>query len=130
MKSPRPEIRESEVTPEALFLRRREFLRATAAVSLVAAGCLPGDEGEAKGAVAPALEALAKVKLAPVGPFRATDELTPYESATAHNNFYEFGTDKACSRSSTRRCTSPPSWRSISASSSRRSPRRWPSVPT
>lgn len=87
MKSPRPEIRESEVTPEALFLRRREFLRAAAAVSLVAVG-------EAKSAAAQALEPLADAKPAPAGSFRATDELTHYESATAYNNFYEFGTDK------------------------------------
>jgi sulfoxide reductase catalytic subunit YedY len=90
----RMKVRESEVTPEALFLRRREFLRAAAAVSLVAAGCLPGDEGEAKSAAAPGLEPLANVKPAPAGSFRATDELTPYESTTAYNNFYEFGTDK------------------------------------
>ena len=87
-------IRESKVTPEALFLRRREFLRAAAAVSLVAAGCLPGDEGEAKSAAAPAQGALANVKTAPAGSFRATDEPTPYEDATTYNNFYEFGTDK------------------------------------
>ena len=84
MKSPGPEIRESEVTPEALFLRRREFLRAAAAVSLVAAGCLPGDEGEAQSAAAPGLEPLANVKPAPAGAFRAMDELTAYESATAY----------------------------------------------
>jgi sulfoxide reductase catalytic subunit YedY len=89
----RMKIRESEVTPEALFLRRREFLRAAAAVSLVAAGCLPGDEGEAS-AEAPKPEPLANVKPAPAGPFRAADEPTPFEQASAYNNFYEFGTDK------------------------------------
>ena len=62
MKTWRYEIRESEVTPEALFLRRREFLRAAAAVSLVAAGCVPGDEREAKGTAAPAQAPLADVK--------------------------------------------------------------------
>ena len=93
MKPRRDPIPENEVTPETLTLRRREFLRAAAAMSLVAAGCLPGDEGEAKSA-APALTPLANVKPAPAGPFRATDEPTPYESATAYNNFYEFGTDK------------------------------------
>jgi sulfoxide reductase catalytic subunit YedY len=92
MRSSRREIRESDVTPEALFLRRREFLRAAAAVSLAAAGCLPGDEGEAKGGGAPA--PLANVKPAPPGPFRVTDALTPFESATAYNNFYELGVDK------------------------------------
>jgi sulfoxide reductase catalytic subunit YedY len=89
----RMKIRESEVTPEALFLRRREFLRAAAAASLVAAGCLPGDEGEAR-AKAPEPEPLAKVKPAPAGPFRAADEATPFADASRYNNFYEFGTDK------------------------------------
>jgi hypothetical protein len=74
----RMRIRESEVTPEALFLRRREFLRAAAAASLVAAGCLPGDEGEAA-SEAPKPEPLANVKPAPAGPFRAADEPTPFE---------------------------------------------------
>jgi sulfoxide reductase catalytic subunit YedY len=94
MKAPESDLPEREVTPEALVLRRREFLRASAAISLVAAGCLPGEEGEAKDAGAPAPEPLANVKPAPAGPFRATDEATPWESATSYNNFYEFGTDK------------------------------------
>jgi sulfoxide reductase catalytic subunit YedY len=34
------------------------------------------------------------VKPAPPGPFRATDAVTPFESASSYNNFYEFGTDK------------------------------------
>ena len=93
MKRQRDEIGESEVTPEALYLRRRDFLRAAAAVSMVAAGCLPGDEGRAK-TEAPKLEALANVTPAPPGPFRAADEPTPFESASTYNNFYEFGTDK------------------------------------
>jgi sulfoxide reductase catalytic subunit YedY len=29
------------------------------------------------------------------GPFGTTEPLTPYESVTTYNNFYEFGTDKA-----------------------------------
>jgi len=144
MKARRYQIRESEVTPEALTLRRREFLRAAAAVSLFAAGCLPGDEGDASPKAAP-LEPLANVTPAPAGPLRATDALTPYESATAYNNFYEFGTDKedpAANAGSLR----PKPWsvviegevtkpgvvplETLMASSSRRSPGRWPSVPT
>jgi sulfoxide reductase catalytic subunit YedY len=29
------------------------------------------------------------------GPFGTTEEMTPYESVTTYNNFYEFGTDKS-----------------------------------
>ena len=28
-------------------------------------------------------------------PFKAAEDLTPYEAATTYNNFYEFGTDKS-----------------------------------
>ena len=28
-------------------------------------------------------------------PFKAIEDLTPYEAATTYNNFYEFGTDKS-----------------------------------
>jgi sulfoxide reductase catalytic subunit YedY len=87
------DLPEREVTPEGVYLRRRDFLRATAAVSLVAAGCLPGEEGEAKSS-APTGEPLADVVPAPAGPFRATDDATPWEAATSYNNFYEFGTGK------------------------------------
>ncbi|MEN8159040.1 MAG: protein-methionine-sulfoxide reductase catalytic subunit MsrP [Myxococcota bacterium] len=88
------DLPECEVTPEAVYLRRRDFLRTSAAMSLVAAGCLPGEEGEAKSRTAPSGEPLADVAPAPAGPFRATDEATPWEAATAYNNFYEFGTGK------------------------------------
>jgi sulfoxide reductase catalytic subunit YedY len=87
------DLPEREATPEALALRRRDFLRASAALSLVAAGCLPSEEGEVS-PQAPAPETLANVTPAPRGPFRAPDEPTPWESATAYNNFYEFGADK------------------------------------
>jgi sulfoxide reductase catalytic subunit YedY len=94
MKARTNALTERDVTPEALYLRRREFLRGAAAVSLAVAGCLPGDAGEAKDAEEPRGEPLANVKPAPTGPFRAKDEVTPFESATAYNTFYEFGTDK------------------------------------
>jgi sulfoxide reductase catalytic subunit YedY len=94
MKARTNDLCERDVTPEALFLRRREFLRGAAAVSLAVAGCLPGDEGEARGSEPAPGEPLANVKPAPAGPFRAQDEPTPFASAAAYNNFYEFGTDK------------------------------------
>jgi sulfoxide reductase catalytic subunit YedY len=94
MKSRDLDLAESAVTPEPLFLRRRDFLRGATAISLVAAGCLPGEEGAAKSAGAPEGAPLAPVVPAPAGPYRATDEATPWEAATSYNNFYEFGTGK------------------------------------
>jgi sulfoxide reductase catalytic subunit YedY len=85
---------EREVTPEALFLRRRAFLQAGAAFSATALfGC--GEDTAARAAT-PAPAALAKlpgVIPAPEG-YRTSEAATRYEDATAYNNFYEFGTDK------------------------------------
>jgi sulfoxide reductase catalytic subunit YedY len=79
-----PDIPFREITDEALYRNRREFLRA-------AAGAL------AVGALSPTLlaacgrpEARADVSAAAEG----QDERTPFEDVTTYNNFYEFGTDK------------------------------------
>lgn len=66
-----PEILPSEITDEALFWRRREFIGAMGALAGVA--LLPG-WARALG-----------------GP---DEKLTDYEDITTYNNFYEFGTDK------------------------------------
>jgi methionine sulfoxide reductase catalytic subunit len=86
-----PDIRPSEITPKALFLRRREFIQGTA---LAAAGMLAGPfSGQAHAQVAGPgkLPKLANVK---TGRFGTTERLNDYEDVTTYNNFYEFGTDK------------------------------------
>jgi len=82
----RSELPSSEITPEGLYLDRRRFLRLGAGSVLTAAAL-------SSGLWQPAL---AGVKLPNVskGPFATDEELTPYESVTTYNNFYEFGTDK------------------------------------
>jgi methionine sulfoxide reductase catalytic subunit len=72
-------IPSSEITPEALYLRRREFLGRAA-------------RGVAALAVAPATLAAACRR---AGDAPAGDTLTPYEQVTTYNNFYEFGPGKA-----------------------------------
>jgi sulfoxide reductase catalytic subunit YedY len=67
-----PDIRTSEITDEETYLNRREFL----------------------GAVGGAMGALAINRAFPGSPGPGDDKLTPYESITTWNNFYEFGTDK------------------------------------
>jgi sulfoxide reductase catalytic subunit YedY len=76
----------SEITPQGLYLDRRRFLRLGAG-GAVAAAALSG------GLLEPAW-AGAKLPNVIKGPYNAKDELTPYESVTTYNNFYEFGTDK------------------------------------
>ena len=73
----------SEITPQGLYRRRREFI--------VAAGALA-----AASLFAPVRPAAAGAKLANVrsGPFGTGEERTPYKDVTTYNNYYEFGTDK------------------------------------
>jgi sulfoxide reductase catalytic subunit YedY len=73
----RPDIPTAEITDEAAYTTRREFLEA-AGFGLVAAGGL-----------------LPLPRLGLGRALRHGDEkLTPYEDVTGYNNYYEFGTDK------------------------------------
>jgi methionine sulfoxide reductase catalytic subunit len=75
-----PVVPASEITPEAVYLDRRRFLRLGAAGALgivVAPAALAGCDREAD-----------------VDPASLTDEPTPFRDVTTYNNFYEFGTDK------------------------------------
>ena len=88
------DLRESDVTPKELFLRRREFIAAAgitaAAVATHGVGALAGGEGGA--AQNPSAQKLTDVKKSPL----STDEkLNSYKDITTYNNFYEFGLDKA-----------------------------------
>jgi sulfoxide reductase catalytic subunit YedY len=67
------DIAASEITPESVYLNRREFLKAMGIVAATAAF--------------PRLASAA-------GRFDAADTPTPYEDITHYNNYYEFGTDK------------------------------------
>lgn len=72
------DIAASEITPRALFERRREFLRASA------------------GLVLSALVPRAEARLGPGKPslYSTSEALTPLKHVAGYNNFYEFGTDK------------------------------------
>jgi sulfoxide reductase catalytic subunit YedY len=67
------DIKTSEITDESVYWNRRQFLGAAAGVAAIAA-------------------------VGPVGRLarrtKQDDELTPYDSVTSYNNFYEFGTGK------------------------------------
>ena len=73
------DIPSSEITPEAQYVNRRDFLgRAAGALAAASVG----------GALAGALPRDAQAQ-------GDDDKPTPYEDVTTYNNFYEFGTDKA-----------------------------------
>jgi methionine sulfoxide reductase catalytic subunit len=79
-----PDILSSEITPKSLYLRRREFIQASAA-TLVAAGLgTLADEAAAQGG------GLAKLPNVKKSPLSTTEAPSLYEHVTSYNNFYEF----------------------------------------
>ncbi|MGB2868676.1 MAG: protein-methionine-sulfoxide reductase catalytic subunit MsrP [Bacteroidota bacterium] len=81
----RTDILSSEITPEALYRNRREFIR-TATVTLV---------GLAVGSVLPEnLVAQDKWPAGKMGPYDTDEEPNSFKEVTHYNNFYEFGVDK------------------------------------
>lgn len=83
-----PDIKESEVTDEGLYISRRRFIRsaatAGAGLGLIATTAPLLSCGSDRRAVA----------AEGMGDASRDDELTPYEDVTTYNNFYEFGTGK------------------------------------
>lgn len=77
-----PDIPAAEITPEAVYLDRRRFLRGAGLLGLGAAAF--GGSG---------LAACRGSDSSPPGT-PPLDHITPYDDATGYNNYYEFGTDK------------------------------------
>jgi methionine sulfoxide reductase catalytic subunit len=76
----------SDVTPEKLYLSRRELMAGAAALAV--AGCEVVPDATA------AAPAGAPLKVTPNQAYRVADPPTKVEAATTYNNFYEFGTNK------------------------------------
>lgn len=100
MPPPAPEPPSSEITPEPLYLRRRELIKngALIAGTAVAVGvgltrlvgaAPPPDPPEAQALVPDA------TVVPPSSDFDTDEPQTPYQAVTTYNNFYEFGLDKA-----------------------------------
>ena len=101
-----PKIPSSEITPEHVYVNRRQFMRGVglaAGAMAVAACAAPG--AHTTPTPAPSADASPASGAAPAAPTAApsaskqTDELgdplTTYEAVTTYNNYYEFGTDKS-----------------------------------
>lgn len=86
----------SDITPEATFTRRREFLKnsalltATAAVTGGGLWALSGSAGQARSSKEPSPKAVTR----PRGRFDVDEAPTSYDDVTGYNNYYEFGTGK------------------------------------
>src|SRR5712691_2795115 len=86
-----PELTYADVTPKAVYLDRRKFLRAMGIVGATAA--------VGKGLfdlASPSHDAFASTKFSGLArsPFSTTEKQNTFEDVTHYNNFYEFGTDK------------------------------------
>jgi methionine sulfoxide reductase catalytic subunit len=80
----------SEITPEAVYRERRQFI-ARMAAGAVAGSALWEMANREAFAQAPAQKLAARANSA----FALMDKPTPFKDATSYNNFYEFGTDKS-----------------------------------
>jgi methionine sulfoxide reductase catalytic subunit len=94
----------AEITPEHLYLRRREFLRNAAlytATSLGVGGTLlwlmrglRATDSQRLAAAAPP-QTRGALRIARTTNYAPGESETPYDDVTTYNNFYEFGTDKS-----------------------------------
>ncbi len=78
-----PDIASSEITDPHVYLSRRSFMLAVAALALAPSGATaaPPPTGQ-------------PLQATPNGTFRVEDPPTKFESVTTYNNFYEFGVNK------------------------------------
>jgi sulfoxide reductase catalytic subunit YedY len=109
MKQPKDQP-SSEVTPEGLYLRRREFIKNAALFAgtttalggallyLASGGRADSPEAQSQepaiGGSAPPDAGSAELAHAR-GPFGTDEPMTPFKDVTTYNNFYEFGVDKS-----------------------------------
>ena len=76
-----PDIAPSEITPRAVYLRRREFVAGAVSAGLV-------------GTMMPWTSAVAAPLQFAKSPLSTAEPLTPRKDIISYNNFYEFGADK------------------------------------
>jgi len=94
----------SEITPEGLYMSRREFMRNAVLFTATSAGvggsllwlmrggrAEPRPSERARGTDASEQQ----LTIARYGSYTTDERLTPYRDITSYNNFYEFGTDKS-----------------------------------
>lgn len=82
-------LRSSDITPESVWLTRRQMLRSAALAPVALAGA--SSLAQASTGAAPTGPALAAEKNPK---WSVQDTLTPWRDVTTYNNFYEFGTGK------------------------------------
>ena len=82
-----PTIASSDITPESVFLNRRDLIKASTGGAAAALGLSAARSGLASEPAELSFKSDTEDAL--------LEELTPYDDVTSYNNFYEFGTDKS-----------------------------------
>jgi sulfoxide reductase catalytic subunit YedY len=86
----------SEITPEDLYLRRREFVKSSLLLAATAAGVGGGLLALlGRGRRTPVAPAGAALEAVAPSTYSTAEPRTSYLDVTTYNNFYEFGTDKS-----------------------------------
>ena len=87
----------SEITPQAAYLNRRQWLgRSALTAAALGAGGWAGRDAWAQSATPkPGKHADLAGRASAVSGARTMEKLTSYQDASTYNNFYEFGTDKS-----------------------------------
>jgi sulfoxide reductase catalytic subunit YedY len=92
-------IRSSEITPEHIYLNRRDFLKSLGIISGTAALLAACNGQDPTATLAPGTEGESPMDESAPSAGAATDELgdplNSFEDITNYNNYYEFTTDKA-----------------------------------
>ena len=88
-----PDVRSSEITPEHLYVNRRQFIRASSGAALGALALAGAGAAAYRGATpVHAQEPLGALNKSP---FSTDEKSNSFEDITTYNNYYEFGTDKS-----------------------------------
>ena len=88
-----PDLRPSDVTPKALYLRRREFIQGVGGAAVAtAASLVAGESTVVEAGQNPNAYRFPSVKKG--SPYDTTETINSYKDITTYNNFYEFGLDK------------------------------------
>src|SRR5678816_3058063 len=86
------DVKSSEITPKAFYLRRRQFLLSASATALSAGAVLSGLDVSLSTQRVIAGEKLGDLRKSS---FNTSEKLNSFKDITTYNNFYELGTDKS-----------------------------------
>ena len=87
----KPDLTSADVTPKAVYLDRREFLKDA---GLLGAAAVAGRSLLRLASPASSAFAATKLTVASKSPFSTTEKQNTYDDVSHYNNYYEFGVDK------------------------------------